>query len=70
MWNDIDMYHAYRDFTLDPVAYPVDEFKAFVDELVCALRPRSSVSAHAGASARKQPALYPDCRCRDSQADS
>jgi alpha-glucosidase len=34
MWNDIDLYHAYRDFTTDPVTFPADEMKAFTAELV------------------------------------
>ncbi|KAH8091383.1 glycosyl hydrolases family 31-domain-containing protein [Cristinia sonorae] len=33
MWNDIDLYHAVRDFTADPVSYPYNEVKAFIDEL-------------------------------------
>ncbi|KAF8532453.1 glycoside hydrolase family 31 protein [Gautieria morchelliformis] len=33
MWNDIDLYHAFRDFTTDPVSFPVNEVKAFIDEL-------------------------------------
>ncbi|EPQ61327.1 hypothetical protein GLOTRDRAFT_119185 [Gloeophyllum trabeum ATCC 11539] len=32
-WNDIDLYHAYRDFTSDPVTYPGDEMRAFIQEL-------------------------------------
>jgi alpha-glucosidase len=34
MWNDIDLYHAVRDFTSDPVAFPGDEMRAFIRELV------------------------------------
>jgi hypothetical protein len=34
MWNDIDMYHAVRDFTSDPVSFPADEMRKFVQELV------------------------------------
>jgi len=34
MWNDIDLYHAVRDFTTDPVSFPVDEVKGFIEELV------------------------------------
>jgi hypothetical protein len=34
MWNDIDLYHAFRDFTTDPVSFPVNEVKTFIDELV------------------------------------
>ncbi|RPD56306.1 hypothetical protein L226DRAFT_469159 [Lentinus tigrinus ALCF2SS1-7] len=33
MWNDIDLYHALRDFTTDPVSFPADEVRAFIAEL-------------------------------------
>ncbi|KII83963.1 glycoside hydrolase family 31 protein [Plicaturopsis crispa FD-325 SS-3] len=33
MWNDIDLYHAYRDFTSDPVSFPGDEMRAFIQNL-------------------------------------
>ncbi|KAI0791893.1 glycosyl hydrolases family 31-domain-containing protein [Abortiporus biennis] len=33
MWNDIDLYHAFRDFTADPTSFPPSEVKAFIDEL-------------------------------------
>ncbi|TBU42736.1 glycosyl hydrolases family 31-domain-containing protein [Dichomitus squalens] len=33
MWNDIDLYHAFRDFTTDPVSFPIDEVRAFIAEL-------------------------------------
>ncbi|EGN94287.1 glycoside hydrolase family 31 protein [Serpula lacrymans var. lacrymans S7.3] len=32
-WNDIDLYHAYRDFTSDPVSFPGDEMREFIEEL-------------------------------------
>ncbi|OAX43109.1 hypothetical protein K503DRAFT_779399, partial [Rhizopogon vinicolor AM-OR11-026] len=32
-WNDIDLYHAYRDFTTDPVTFPGDELRAFIQGL-------------------------------------
>ncbi|KAH7909433.1 glycoside hydrolase family 31 protein [Hygrophoropsis aurantiaca] len=32
-WNDIDLYHAYRDFTTDPVSFPGDEMREFIQEL-------------------------------------
>lgn len=35
MWNDIDLYHAVRDFTTDPVSFPAAEMRAFTQELVC-----------------------------------
>ena len=37
MWNDIDLYHAYRDFTSDPVSFPGEEMRSFIRELVSAL---------------------------------
>ncbi|KAI9066533.1 glycoside hydrolase family 31 protein [Trametes sanguinea] len=33
MWNDIDLYHAFRDFTTDPVSFPANEVKDFIREL-------------------------------------
>ncbi|CAA7262383.1 unnamed protein product [Cyclocybe aegerita] len=33
MWNDIDLYHAVRDFTSDPVSYPGDKVREFIREL-------------------------------------
>ncbi|TFK33736.1 glycosyl hydrolases family 31-domain-containing protein [Crucibulum laeve] len=33
MWNDIDLYHAVRDFTADPVSFPVEEMRSFIREL-------------------------------------
>ena len=67
MWNDIDLYHSFRDFTTDPVSFPIDEVKAFIEELV-------SCAAEKGARAvvliflsfllgGKQPTLHPDCGC-------
>ncbi|KAG1867601.1 glycosyl hydrolases family 31-domain-containing protein [Suillus tomentosus] len=32
-WNDFDLYHAYRDFTADPVSFSGDELRAFIREL-------------------------------------
>ncbi|KAF8436228.1 glycoside hydrolase family 31 protein [Boletus edulis BED1] len=32
-WTDIDLYHAHRDFTIDPVNFPADEVTRFVSEL-------------------------------------
>ncbi|OBZ71666.1 Alpha-glucosidase [Grifola frondosa] len=34
MWNDIDLYHAVRDFTSDPVTFPGEEMRSFIQELV------------------------------------
>ena len=36
-WNDIDLYHAYRDFTADPVRFSADEVRRFVGGLVSCL---------------------------------
>lgn len=33
-WTDIDLYHAYRDFTTDPVSFPPEEVRKFVEDLV------------------------------------
>ncbi|RDB29943.1 Alpha-glucosidase [Hypsizygus marmoreus] len=33
MWNDIDLYHAVRDFTTDPVTYPGVGMRAFTRAL-------------------------------------
>jgi alpha-D-xyloside xylohydrolase len=33
MWNDIDYMENYLDFTADPVNYPEDELRGFVEEL-------------------------------------
>ncbi|THG94552.1 hypothetical protein EW026_g6944 [Hermanssonia centrifuga] len=33
MWNDIDLYHALRDFTSDPVTFPAEEMRRFIEEL-------------------------------------
>ncbi|KAJ6607818.1 glycosyl hydrolases family 31-domain-containing protein [Mycena sp. CBHHK59/15] len=33
MWNDIDLYHAFRDFTSDPVSFPGNEMREFIGEL-------------------------------------
>ncbi len=35
MWNDIDLYHAVRDFTTDPVSYRGEDVRVFTHELVC-----------------------------------
>ncbi|KAI5991745.1 glycoside hydrolase family 31 protein [Pisolithus orientalis] len=32
-WNDIDLYHAFRDFTTDPVSFPTDEVRSFIENL-------------------------------------
>ncbi|KIN99947.1 glycoside hydrolase family 31 protein [Pisolithus tinctorius Marx 270] len=32
-WNDIDLYHAFRDFTTDPISFPTDEIRSFIENL-------------------------------------
>lgn len=43
MWNDIDLYHAYRDFTTDPVSYPAEDMRNFISELASALAPSDRI---------------------------
>lgn len=33
MWSDIDYMDGCRDFTLDPVNYPVERVRKFVEQL-------------------------------------
>ena len=48
IWNDIDLYHAYRDFTTDPVRYPAEDIRGFISELASALAPsdRAIIDMH------------------------
>jgi len=34
MWNDLELYHDYRDFTVDPVTFPANEMRDFIRSLV------------------------------------
>ena len=70
MWNDIDLYHAVRDFTADPVSFPPDEVRALIRELVSGSggnsfpRPALIVSADG-----KPPALCADSGRSHPQTD-
>lgn len=33
-WTDIDLYHALRDFTTDPVSFPRERVTEFIGNLV------------------------------------
>jgi hypothetical protein len=33
MWNDIDLYHDFRDFTTDPNSFPGEEMRTFIRHL-------------------------------------
>ncbi len=37
MWNDLELYHDYRDFTVDPVMFPANEMRDFIRNLVSQL---------------------------------
>ena len=43
IWNDIDLYHAYRDFTTDPTRYPAEVMKKFISELASVPAPSDRV---------------------------
>jgi alpha-glucosidase len=34
MWNDLELYHDYRDFTVDPVKFSANEMRDFIRNLV------------------------------------
>ncbi|KAI9452134.1 glycosyl hydrolases family 31-domain-containing protein [Lactarius psammicola] len=33
MWNDLELYHNYRDFTTDPATFPAEEMRNFIEDL-------------------------------------
>ncbi|KAI0271258.1 glycosyl hydrolases family 31-domain-containing protein [Gloeopeniophorella convolvens] len=33
IWNDLEIYHDYRDFTVDPVAFPENDLRRFMEDL-------------------------------------
>jgi alpha-glucosidase len=33
-WTDIDLFHALRDFTTDPITFPLEEVIELITELV------------------------------------
>lgn len=35
IFRDVETIDAYRDFTTDPVTFPVNEMRLFIEELVC-----------------------------------
>ena len=49
IWSDIDLYHAYRDFTTDPVRYPAEDMREFISELASVPAPsdRALIDIHA-----------------------
>jgi hypothetical protein len=70
MWNDIDLYHAYRDFTTDPVRYPAEDMKDFISELASVFAPSYWVLVDACAVIdRKRTTLRANRGCGDSRVD-
>ena len=39
MWNDLELYHDYKDFTTDPTTFPAEEMRNFIRILVRRLVP-------------------------------
>ena len=56
IWSDIDLYHAYRDFTTDPVRYPTEDMRDFISDLVRVLVPsdRALIDVQSLQSANEQ----------------
>lgn len=70
IWNDIDLYHAYRDFTTDPIRYPAEDLRALISELASVPTPSYwDLTDMCTIIDRKRTTLHPDCRCGDSRAN-
>ena len=70
MWNDIDLYHAYRDFTTDPVRYPAEDMRDFISELAGVFAPSYWVLVDACTVVdRKRTTLCANRGCGDSRVD-
>lgn len=57
MWNDIDLYQAFRDFTSDPVSFNGGEVREWIEELVGASTQVDSEFNYIRDAAQEQPAL-------------
>jgi alpha-glucosidase len=71
IWNDIDLYHAYRDFTTDPVRYPAEVVKNFISELASVPAPSDGflLICIPFIVDRKRATLRADCGCGDSRVN-
>ena len=70
IWNDIDLYHAFRDFTTDPVRYPAENTRDFISELASVPAPSDWVLIDMRAIVdRKRATLRTDRGCGDSRVN-
>jgi len=70
IWNDIDLYHAYRDFTTDPVRYPVGDLREFISDLASVRAPGGRVLIDMRTIVgRKRATLCADRGCGDSRVN-
>ena len=70
IWSDIDLYHAYRDFTTDPVRYPAEDMGDFISELVSVLAPSDRFLIDVRfTTGRKRTTLRTNRGCGDSRTD-
>src|SRR5882757_4125172 len=70
IWNDIDLYLAYRDFTTDPVRYPAEDIRDFISELAgFSARVTRFLIDVCTIIDRKRTALRTDRRCGDSRVN-